>query len=156
MMNKISSVTIGPLLFVFFFILFQSNLKAQSLDKDEFEKPEWANIIESNEINYYTVITAFEKFWTGKVKPVEEEDIFENAPSENDTIDTRKLNMAGVLPESPLTDKMKKELQYKAFLAFEYKRFKDWQQEVLPYVQPDGRILSEKDKELIWLKQKGN
>lgn len=136
--------------------MFHLNLNAQSLEKNEFEKPEWANMIESNEINYYIVITAFEKFWAGKENPVEEEDIFENAPSENDTIDTRKLNMAGVLPDSPLTYDMKKELRYKAFLAFEYKRFKDWQQEVLPYVQPDGSILSEKDKELMWLKQKGN
>lgn len=46
-------------------------------------------------------------------------------------------------------------MRYKAFLAFEYKRFKDWQQEVLPYVQPDGSILSEQEKEMIWKNKKG-
>ena len=138
------------------FLLTQLNVKAQSGNDNEFAKPDWASMIDSNSINYYTAVTAFEQYWNGKEKPVEEEDIFENAPTENEIIDSEKLSMGGEYPSGIVTDELKKEMRHKAFLAFEYKRFKDWQQDVLPYVQPDGRILSEKEKEIIWLKQKGN
>lgn len=144
------------LLIFFFLFLFQTNIKAQSFEKDEFQKPEWASLIDSVNVNYDTATALFNHFWKGKEEPVEEQDIFENAPSENETVDSEKLSMAGVRPSGLITDDLKKEMRYKAFLAFEYKRFKDWQQEVLPYVQPDGSLLSQQEKEMIWKKQKGN
>ncbi len=142
------------LLFTFCFLFYFGSFAQSTVPQDTFALPHWAVAIDSAQVNYYTVVKEFEQFWTGKTLPVEEDELFAAAPSQLEKEDSIKKTPVGIIPKGPLTEAQKKELRYKFFLAFQYKRFKDWQQAVLPYVQADGHILTEAEKQQIWEQQK--
>jgi hypothetical protein len=126
---------------------------AQTNNYISFTMPYWASAVDSPYVNYYAVMDSFNTFWTGKELPVQEEEIFRDAPDQTESEDLRHLSAAGKLPVGEIDEATRTKLQYKEFLAFQYKRFKDWQQEVLPYVQPNGHILTQAEKEQIWNNQ---
>jgi len=86
-------------------------------------------------VNYFEAVKAFDAYWKGRTKPVEEKEVFNNF-NQKKIVAIRK------------TEREAKEY------AFEYKKFLFWQQQVLPYVQPDGSILSTEQRLRIFEQEK--
>lgn len=112
---------------------------------DYSKEPVWIKMIDDPQVNYYEAIEAFEAFWKGKIEPEEE----------------KELIMEGKLTERE-ANKMRKEratwtpaqLQEYVTMKYQFKRFKQWKRDVFPYVQSDGRILSEQERMEIYNKQR--
>jgi hypothetical protein len=84
-------------------------------------------------VNYKLAVKAFNDYWKNKEKPAEEEEIF-----------AAKAKKIKSDPKGPETQ----------MYAFEYKRFLNWQRSVLPFVQPDGRILTKAERLKIFEEEK--
>ena len=104
--------------------------------------PDWVAMIDNPSTNYHEAIKAFDAYWLGKIKPHEEMDLDE---------------------ELTLQERGERESYFKGLsvaersrfdlLQYHYKRFKQWKKEVKPYVQEDGRILSQQERIDIWNQQ---
>jgi len=89
--------------------------------------------MDDSTVNYKLAVKAFNDYWKNKEKPAEEEEIFE-----------AKAKKIKSDPKGTETQKY----------AFEYKRFLNWQRSVLPFVQPDGRILTKAERLKIFEEEK--
>jgi hypothetical protein len=98
----------------------------------------WIHMMENPNVNYNQAVENFEAYWKNKRKPKKESEVFEEA-------DEPKKDKK----EEKYTDPNEPAVKY--FL--EYKKFKHWQQDVAPYLQPDGTILQMDDRIIIWKKQ---
>lgn len=118
---KTSKLLLKLLLFTALFLL----LTKANAQQNKTDKPDWVRLMDDSTVNYFTAVKAFNDFWMNKEKPLEEDEIFESNATKTKR---REVN----------TEDAKK-------YALDYKRFLNWQRYVLPYVQPDGRILSKKE-----------
>ena len=130
------------LLFFFVSIFIVSGIFAQSPQKlKEYSRnPVWIEMMEDSSVNYFEAEKAFNEFWS--IRPIPEE--------ENKMIGERHENekkKSHFLPFKSKKEKMKEESEK---YTFQYKKFKHWQMLVLPYVQEDGRILSQEERIQIW------
>jgi hypothetical protein len=98
----------------------------------------WIQMMENPNVNYLKAVENFETFWKNKRKPKEESEVFEEVESLNEDKKVEKFTN----PNEPAV---------KYF--FEYKKFKQWQQDVLPYLQPNGSILNMEERIVIWKQQ---
>jgi hypothetical protein len=107
------------------------------VDKKPLSDTAWVQMMDDPNTNYFDAVENFENFWKGKVLPKTEEEKFGEANEE--------------------VKKEKEELRSQDMPAvkyfFEYKKFKHWQKDVLPYVQPNGRILTIEERMDIRNKQ---
>ena len=70
--------------------------------------------------------------------------------------DAAKLNYEREMKEENkeiTTEEQRKELVARELLSYQAKRFRNWKKEMMPFVQEDGRILSNEERILIWEKQ---
>ncbi len=118
---------------------------AQSINTN-MEKPNWVVMMEDPQANYFEAVKAFEKFWDGREEPQEEMEIM------NEEI-TGKEKRAHRREERKLRRMSTSERNRYDYLAYQYKRFKNWQHEVLTYVQENGHILTNEEKLAIYQKQ---
>jgi hypothetical protein len=133
-----------------FLVLINFYVQAQNkYHEDEFKtNPVWINMIDDPNVNYYQAIKAFDLYWEGKTKPMEEDEIKNKKSKENKKEEREKERLKKIL------GKMKpKEREEYNRLQYQYKRFETWKREVKPFVQEDGRILTEQERINIWNKQ---
>lgn len=121
------------LLFLMILLLAYTNILYAQQNKTD-DKPGWIRMMNDSTVNYFTAVKAFNDFWKGKEKPVEEDETF----------------AANAKKEKRRSPKEKDAEKY----AFEYKKFLNWQRSVLPYVQPDGRILTPQQRLKIFYEEK--
>lgn len=112
---------------------FSLHLPAQQPDYSK--QPHWIKMMDDPNVNYFEAVKAFETYWKGRTKPVEEKEVFSNY-NQQKIVAIRK------------TEREAKEY------AFEYKKFLYWQRQVLPYVQPNGRILSTEERLQLFEQEK--
>jgi hypothetical protein len=105
--------------------------------------PTWVAMIDNPSINYFEAVKTFEAYWKDKIKPTEEEEREGEGEGE---IERERM-------EKYLSSMSVSERNYWDQLQYHYKRFIRWQQDMLPFVQSDGRILSEQERIAIWEKQ---
>lgn len=110
--------------------------------KPSYTLPDWVAMIDHPSTNYFEAIRSFEAYWAGKEKPGEEEEA-ETAKDEQER--EKEANHRSSLSTE--------EREYELLLAYHYKRFKNWIQEMKPFVQDDGRILSMDERMNIWYRQ---
>ena len=108
---------------------------SQAQQPDYSKHPQWIKMMDDPKVNYFEAVKAFDTYWKGRTKPVEEKEVFNNF-NQKKIVAIRK------------TEREAKEY------AFEYKKFLFWQQQVLPYVQPDGCILSTEERLRIFEQEK--
>ena len=114
------------------------------------ELPSWVAMIDNPNINYFEAIKTFDVFWKDKFIWDEEEEMFD-----------RPNNKKEEREEEKKVERLKKELKKMSpaerqeydVLKYHYKRFKTWVRETKPFVQEDGRILSQEERISIWEKQ---
>ena len=114
--------------------------KAQSGNSNNKDEAVWIKMIDDPNVNYYVAVKAYEDYWKTHEKPADPEDrLGDNNPSEE--------------KENSKTPATKEEKIYEAKMIYQMKRFETWMREEKPFVQEDGRILSQQERVAIWKKQ---
>lgn len=90
--------------------------------------------------NYFEAIKAYNIFWSNKNKP----------EVENDILGQTKNNVS----EKEIEKLSKREKKIYNLYALDIKKFEAWQRRVLPFVQEDGRILTNEEKLKLWEENK--
>ncbi|MDB5255927.1 MAG: hypothetical protein JWM14_622 [Chitinophagaceae bacterium] len=135
------------LLFLGLFLLSCSAASAQSLDKKTQKyyanNPVWVEMMKNPSVNFFEVNAAFEQYWAQREKPEleNEEELGEQKEKERSLI-------------SKLFKSEKAEKAERNEYAFAYKQYLKWRIEVEPFVQPDGRILSQDEQHEVWEKSR--
>jgi hypothetical protein len=127
---------------IWFILLFISNTTTVSAqtNQDQQSLPSWVYAIDNPQVNYYQAIRDFDNYWKGKSKP-ELDDREQEEDKQHRQLEKQLRKMNAVQHE-----------QYN-LMAYHYKRFLDWQHEVKPYVQEDGRILTADERVNLWKQQ---
>jgi hypothetical protein len=108
--------------------------------------PAWVKMIDDPNTNYYAAIREFESFWKGRELPIEEEEVLNEEMTGREKREHKKeVRKLGKMSPS--------ERQEYDYLVYQYKRFINWKREVFPFVQEDGRILTEQERNAIWEQQ---
>jgi hypothetical protein len=123
-----------PLLLIAIFLSNQSYAQ----QKKDATSPKWIKMMDDRNVNFFEAQKEFNSFWKDKEKPTEEKEVFSNFEKKNQT--KVKFNEGAEAKK----------------YSFEYKRFLNWQREVAPYVQPDGRILNTEERIKLWEQEKKN
>jgi hypothetical protein len=108
--------------------------------------PSWITMMDDPNVNYYEAVKAFDAYWKHKVKPVEEDEM--DLSKDSNRVKTKEeereeKERSHLKPSDPA-------IKY----AFEYKRFLHWEQEMEPFVQPDGHIKGMDERLKDWETQK--
>lgn len=106
--------------------------------------PAWINMMNDPRVNFYVATEAFEKYWAKRIEPEEESELITEGKITKAEADSMK-RVRSTWTQSQLNDYME--------MKYQFKRFKDWKRSNFPYVQSDGRILSEQERLEIWQKQ---
>ncbi|MEZ5045748.1 MAG: hypothetical protein R2831_02025 [Chitinophagaceae bacterium] len=106
--------------------------------------PSWVAMIDNPNTNFYEAIATFNAYWKDKIEPEEEADQNEENKMDEEKQELLKKQLATM---SPAERNEYDQIQY------HYKRFKKWIFESRPYVQDDGRILTQEERINIWTKQ---
>lgn len=107
-------------------------------NKAYMQKPLWITMMEDPDANFFETEKAFELYWSIREKPEgEHEEIGEHAERQ----------------KTPGKRKQRK-ISAENDMRFAVKKYVKWHEQTLPYVQPDGRILSTEERLKIWESQK--
>ena len=106
------------------------------------EFPLWIEMMEDTLTNYFEAQKAFETYWKSRPLPVEEEDIIGHTAWK---AEDRKSWLQKIF-----TTKKERKEQESELLAFQFKKFKNWERAMQPYVQDDGSILTPTQRIAIW------
>ena len=107
-------------------------------------------------VNYYEAVKAYNEYWKHHEKPNDKE---EEMMSQGNTDKLMKEEKEKELEQQKdnsqkhFSEKQLKEISMKEQMAYQVKRFEGWMNEVKPFVQEDGRILSQQEITDIWKKQ---
>ncbi|MCX6230818.1 MAG: hypothetical protein NTZ33_04675 [Bacteroidetes bacterium] len=132
--------------FSFILLLFtlKGNAQLQNDSLSDYKnKPLWINMIDNPEANYYEAIKAYETYFQYHKKPKMEEDSRAEA-NENNENETDDEYLKSLSPE---------ELNNYGLMKYQVKRFENWINEMKPFVQENGHILTEEERAGIWQKQ---
>ncbi|WP_156026872.1 hypothetical protein [Sporocytophaga myxococcoides] len=116
--------------------------------------PLWISMMSDSAANYYDILLAYDQYWKKRPEPDVEEE-FERKQNkkegreEEEEEEESKRSLVGRLFHSE-----EKEVTESAQYMIEYKRFKSWRKDVLPYVQPDGSILTQEQRLEIYKNQR--
>lgn len=118
-----------PLLLLTTLLFITNQMNAQLFSG---KKANWVSMMNDPNVNYFEAVENFENYWKNREKPEEEGEFFNDSNAKNNRHKKRK----------------------KPKYAEEYKKFVNWQREMLPFVQEDGHILSPEERLKIWEKEK--
>lgn len=115
--------------------------------------PVWISMMSDSSANYYDILLAYDQYWKKRPEPNVEEE-FERKQNkkegkEEEEEDESKRSLVGRIFHSE-----EKDVTESAQYMIEYKRFKSWKKDVLPYVQPDGSILTQEQRLEIYKNQR--
>ena len=142
------------------------NLKTNAQAAKSSEQPNlpaWVQMMSDPNVNYYVAVKTYEDYWKGKPKPNNEEEEMEAMARRNGSAtmtDKEKREMEREEREHKremereskrkLTTEDLKQLEWKQEMTYQCKRFEDWMRTVKPFVQTDGRILTEEERMQIY------
>lgn len=120
------------------------NLFAQETKEATYqEQPVWIQMMEDPNANYFEAVKAFNLYWEGREKPLEENELFSASQEEkgNDNFITTHRSE-------------KKELT--SDLTFAYKKFKHWEIIHASLIHEDGTLLTAEERIARWQQQQLN
>lgn len=101
------------------------------------KKPIWISMIEDTTANFFTVEKAFDTYFKHHELPEDEHDVIgEHAER-----------------EKHLSRRKQRKLVKEDDMRMDVRRYYRWHEQMLPYVQPDGRILTPSQRLAIWRAQ---
>lgn len=138
------NVLLFLLLTAFCSVSAQEKEKETAERKDYKNEPVWIKMMDDPNTNYFEALEAFEEYWEGKEEPEEEEEMISEGKLTEERAEERKAERA------TWTQAQRNEYEN---MKYQFKRFKNWKRTVFPFVQSDGRILTEQEKMDIYKKQ---
>ncbi len=147
--------TPGIVLWAIFLVTPSPQVHAQQQTAKQAPAPEpaWIKMMDDPNVNFFEIDKNFNDYWKGRELPVEEDEILDVKNNSE-----RKRGFLGLFrrkeKENEAEREKEKEKKTTQQYAFEYKKYLWWRRQVLPYVQPDGRILSSQEQVNIWQQQK--
>ncbi len=138
-------------------VLFPLNLNAQdssAVKKNYAAEPVWIKMIDDKNVNYYEAMKAYNEYWKYHPKPSGEEE--EEMGEKDKSFRERERETKREIKKDSRKQQSAEELKKKSeenLMKYHVKRFEQWAREVKPFVQDDGRILSDKERMEIWKKQ---
>ena len=103
-------------------------------ERDYARKPVWIEMIKDTSVNFFEAEKAFKTYFRNHDKPEgEHEDIGEHEKREKNP-----------------SKRERREMQRENHMRMDVKRYEYWRDRMLPYVQPDGHILTPADRLKIW------
>ena len=124
-------------------LLFMCTTEMPVMAQKDFKKPRWIKLMHDPSANYFETVKAFDKYWKTREKPEEEGEKKVNEKREK----KRPLLRSIFVSEEKEEEQIEK-------IAMEYKFYKRWKREMLPYVQPDGSILNQEQQLELWKNQR--
>jgi len=110
-------------------------------DRQLQKEPYWIAMINDSTTNYFEAVAAFDQFWSVRPEPKEEDDILGEGKEHKER--------EGLFDRMITTRQEKLEQESQEY-AFDYKRFRQWQIRVEPWVRPDGTITTPTEQLKIW------
>lgn len=131
--------------FILIFIILCFAVSAQKATPSNYKKyPVWINMMKDSNVNYFEALIAYETFWQGKKKPLEEDEL----------IGQEKTKSTHFKKESHREIKeQKSEKEVYRIYGLACKKFEHWKLQVRPYVQGDGHILTAYQRLKFWKEQ---
>ncbi len=127
---------------------FKANAQSTSDSIPDYGKnPAWIKMIDNPQSNYYETIKAFDTYFTYHKKPKDEADSQTEASEKENNTEIDASDNAYIKSLSI------EELNNYARLKYQVKRYENWKREMKPFVQDDGRILTNEERAAIWQKQ---
>lgn len=134
-----------PAVFLFLFFTAKAQDKKQTAKETDYRNnPVWISMMEDPNVNYFEAMKAFQTYWEGRIEPEEESELINEGHITTAQADSLRK------ARTEWTQAQRNDYEQ---LKYQFKRFKDWKRSVLPFVQNDGRILSEQERLEIWQKQ---
>lgn len=132
--------------FLILFIIINCGIIRAQQNKNYKKNPYWIDMIKDPNVNYFEAINAYETFWKGRKKPLDENQLIGQTKGEEnkeDKLESRKQ----------IREKRKEKELYKKY-GLECKKFEHWKMQVKPYVQEDGHIISKEEQLKNWEEKK--
>lgn len=104
-------------------------------------KPRWVKMMDKSTANYFKAVKRYERYWERHFLPNSKEE-HEGSKKEQLT-DPRPWIVQLVQSEEKAREKSNK-------LSMEFKKFRKWKLEMLPYVKSDGKIMSPEERLEAW------
>lgn len=118
-------------------VLIAAHASAQSrqyTEKDYARSPLWIEMLDDTSANFFEVEKAFETYFKHHELPVSEHDMIgEHAQR-----------------EKKVGKKEQRKVEEESYLRRQVKKYHRWHEKMLPWVQPDGRILGPTERLAIW------
>lgn len=115
----------------------QAQKKANTNHKDYTKTPMWIAMMDDPNVNFFEIEKAYEQYWSKHEKPEGEDEAIGEHAERQKTPSKRKQRKLSAAND----------------LKFAVKKYEVWRDQTLPYVQPDGRILSAEERLQIWKNQ---
>lgn len=123
----------------------QAQEPAKAYDpKDYRKKPVWIDMMDDPNANYFETIKAFRVYWKDYALPGE--------PAELEGRDRfeKEIGLEADEKDSKREKEHRKQRKDEGYdLVFQVKRFKGWYQEAQPWVQANGHILTQEERQKI-------
>jgi hypothetical protein len=107
-------------------------------------EPVWITMMEDPNVDYNEAVKAFNIYWLDKIEPEEEDELITEGKFTKFELDSAR-EVRSTWTQIQLNDYME--------MKYQFKRFKNWKRVNWPYVQSDGRILSEQERIEIYQQQ---
>lgn len=126
-------------------VLSQAQQTSQKYDPKRYKKdPVWIQMMNDPNANYYETIKAFREFWKGYALPGEPEELEGNDHFEKEIgLEEHDKDK----DKKGEREKRKRKNPNGGDYSYEVKQFKGWYQEVQPWVQADGHILTLEERQ---------
>ncbi len=111
------------------------------------ESPVWIAMMEEEGVIFNEVVNAFESFWQGKEVPESLEELM----SEGKLTEIQAKEKRS--ERGQWTQEQRNDFQE---MIYQVKRYKDWKRSNLPFLLPDGRIMTQQEKTDLWNKQQND
>jgi hypothetical protein len=121
--------------------------------KNSSDQPVWVKMMDDPNVNYYSALKAYDEYWKDHKKPAGEEEEMMEGNKDRKEIEREKEKERKKNNDNKLSPEELKAMNDNEDLNYQVKRFEQWRREVKPYVQEDGRILTQEERMEIWKKQ---
>ncbi len=120
------------------------NLFAQETKETTYrEQAVWIQMMEDPHANYFEAIYAFNLYWEGREKPLEENELFSASQEDKEN-------------ENFISKHRSEKKELNSDLTFAYKKFKRWQITHASLIHEDGTLLTAEERIARWQLQQQN
>lgn len=123
----------------------------QNKSTDYTNNPAWIKMMDDPQTNYYEAVKAYDTYWKGKEKPEWEDPMMEYYEGKVTLKQAKREQRKRAREIKEMTQQQR--LEYDQ-MCYQCKRFEQWKRDNFPYVQEDGRILTEEERMKIDAQQR--